>query len=75
MRLIINGQQAFGEAVLRALVKRGEEVVAVYCAPDKAGGKPDPLRLAAEELGLPLFQPFPRRQILRVGSIFQRLAT
>ena len=57
MRLIINGQQAFGEAVLRALVNRGEEVVAVYCAPDKAGGKPDPLRLAAEELGLPLFQP------------------
>mgnify|MGYP006275355807 FL=1 len=57
MRLIINGQQAFGEAVLRALVKRGEEVVAVYCAPDKPGGKPDPLRLAAEELGLPLFQP------------------
>ena len=57
MRLIVNGQQAFGEAVLRALVKRGENVVAVYCAPDKAGGKPDPLRLAAEELGLPLFQP------------------
>jgi len=57
MRLIVNGQQAFGEAVLRALVKRGETVVAVYCAPDKAGGKPDPLRLAAEELGIPLFQP------------------
>ena len=57
MRLIVNGQQAFGEAVLRALVTRGENVGAVYCAPDKAGGKPDPLRLAAEELGLPLFQP------------------
>ncbi len=57
MRLIVNGQQAFGEAVLRALVNRGETVVAVYCAPDKPGGKPDPLRLAAEELGLPLFQP------------------
>jgi methionyl-tRNA formyltransferase len=57
MRIIVNGQQAFGEAVLRALVKRGETVVAVYCAPEKEGGRPDPMRLAAEELGLPVFQP------------------
>jgi len=57
MRIIVNGQQAFGEAVLRALVERGENVVAVYCAPDKPGARPDPLKVAAESLGLPVQQP------------------
>ena len=57
MRIIVNGQQGFGEAVLRALVERGENVVAVYCAPDKIGARPDPLKLAAESLGLPVYQP------------------
>lgn len=57
MRIIVNGQQAFGEAVLRALVERGEEVVAVYCAPDKIPGKPDPMKVAAQALGLPVHQP------------------
>ncbi len=29
MRIIVNGQQAFGKAVLEALLERGEDVVAV----------------------------------------------
>ena len=57
MRIIVNGQQAFGKAVLDALMERGEDVVAVYCAPEKEGGRADPLREAAEARGLPLFQP------------------
>ena len=32
MRIVVNGQQAFGKAVLEALLDRGENVVAVYCA-------------------------------------------
>lgn len=55
MRIIVNGQQAFGQAVLEALLERGENIVGVYSAPDK--GKPDPLKTAAEERGLPVFQP------------------
>lgn len=55
MRIILNGQQAFGQAVLEALLERGENIVGVYSAPDK--GKPDPLKVAAEERGLPVFQP------------------
>ena len=55
MRMILNGQQAFGQAVLEALLDRGENIVGVYSAPDK--GKPDPLKVAAEERGLPVFQP------------------
>ena len=55
MRLIVHGQQAFGQAVLEKLIERGEEIAGVYVAPDK--GKPDPLKVAAEEAGLPVFQP------------------
>ena len=44
MRIIVNGQQAFGKAVLEALLDKGEEVVAVFSAPDKPGRKPDPLK-------------------------------
>ena len=37
MRIVVHGQQAFGKAVLEALLKRGENVVAVYVAPEKDG--------------------------------------
>jgi len=57
MRLIVMGQQAFGKGVLDALLARGEDVVAVYCAPDKEGRPLDPLKEAALEKGLPLYQP------------------
>ena len=57
MRIIVNGQQAFGKSVLEALCKRGEEVVGVYCSPDKEGGRPDPLKEYAQERELPIFQP------------------
>ncbi|MDP9377534.1 MAG: methionyl-tRNA formyltransferase [Actinomycetota bacterium] len=57
MRIVVNGQQAFGAEVFNALLKRGEDVVAVYCAPDKPGAGPDPLRQAAEAAGVPVRQP------------------
>jgi methionyl-tRNA formyltransferase len=47
MRIVVHGQQAFGKAVLEALLKRGEDVVAVFVAPTKPGAKPDPLLEAA----------------------------
>ena len=57
MRIVVNGQQAFGAEVFGALRKRGEDVVAVYCAPDRPGAGADPLRAAAEAAGVPVFQP------------------
>ncbi len=57
MRIALIGQQAFGKAVLEALLERGEDVIAVYCAPDKEGARPDPLKEAALEHKLPLLQP------------------
>jgi methionyl-tRNA formyltransferase len=57
MRIVVHGQQAFGKAVLEALLGRGENVVAVYVAPEKAGAKADPLKEAALAAQLPVHQP------------------
>jgi len=57
MRIVVHGQQAFGKAVLEALIKRGENVIAVYVAPEKPGQKADPLKEAAQAAGLPVYQP------------------
>lgn len=57
MRIVVHGQQAFGKAVLERLLERGENVVAVCCAPTKEGKPEDPLAQYAREQGLPLHQP------------------
>jgi methionyl-tRNA formyltransferase len=54
MRVAIIGQQDFGKATMEAFLKRGDEVAAVFCAPEK--GRPDPLRVAAQEHGLTVHQ-------------------
>src|SRR5215472_9850325 len=57
MRIAIIGQQDFGKATLEAFLNRGDTVSAVFCAPEK--GRPDPLRVAAEQRGITVHQ-FPR---------------
>jgi methionyl-tRNA formyltransferase len=57
MRIVVHGQEAFGKAVLERLLERGENVVAVFCAPDKEGKAKDPLAAFATEKGLPVHQP------------------
>ena len=57
MRIVVHGQDAFGKAVLEKLVERGDNVVAVCCAPDKVGKPEDPMKVYAREKGLPLHQP------------------
>ncbi|HXN15372.1 MAG TPA: methionyl-tRNA formyltransferase [Usitatibacter sp.] len=56
MKIAIIGQQDFGKAVLEAFLARGDTVAGVFCAPEKDGGKPDPLTVAAQEKGLKVFQ-------------------
>src|ERR1700736_6796662 len=46
MRIVVHGQQAFGEAV-----------IAVYAPPEKPGARPDPLKEAAQAAKLPVYQP------------------
>ena len=57
MRIAVHGQQAFGKSVLDALLERGEEIVAVYVAPEKDGQRPDPLKETALAHNLPVYQP------------------
>lgn len=56
MRLVIIGQQDFGKAVLDAFLARGDDVLAVFCAPEKDGAKADPLRVAAQEKQITTYQ-------------------
>ena len=39
MRIVVHGQQAFGKAVLEALLERGDDVVAVYAPPEGAAAR------------------------------------
>jgi methionyl-tRNA formyltransferase len=56
MRIAIIGQQKFGKSVLEAFLERGDSVAGVFCAPEKPDTAPDPLRIAAEQRGIALFQ-------------------
>ncbi len=58
MRIIVMGQQAFGKDALDKLIEAGnDEIVAVYCEPDRDGKPIDPIKERANELGLPVEQP------------------
>ena len=57
MRIVLMGQAAFGASSLEALLKEGEDVVAVYAPPDRPEGKVDPLAALATEKELPVLQP------------------
>ena len=57
MKLIVMGQQAFGKDCLAKILDAGtDEVVAVYCEPDR-GDRVDPIKEFALEQGLPVHQP------------------
>ncbi|WP_227363900.1 methionyl-tRNA formyltransferase [Sedimentitalea arenosa] len=58
MRVIVMGQQAFGKDALAKILDAGtDEVVAVYCEPDREGKPVDPIKEFALEKGLPVRQP------------------
>jgi len=57
MKIVVHGQQAFGQAVLEKLLDRGENIVAVCTAPDKEGRPVDPMKTLALDRGLPVHQP------------------
>ena len=58
MRIVINGQQAFGKACLESILNEGkDEVVAVYTAPEVDGKPIDPIKKSALDAGLEVRQP------------------
>lgn len=54
MRIVIIGQGPFGEKVLEALIKKGEDIVGVFSPPDKRG---EPMKGLAERSGISSFHP------------------
>lgn len=69
MRIVVIGQAAFGEAVFKALRERGEEVVGVCAPATPEGGRPDPLRAAAEAADVPVL---PTRRLRRDQAVVQQ---
>ncbi|XP_044535076.1 mitochondrial 10-formyltetrahydrofolate dehydrogenase [Gracilinanus agilis] len=61
LKLALIGQSLFGQEVYSHLQKEGHRVVGVFTVPDK-DGKADPLALAAEKDGIPVFK-FPRWRV------------
>ena len=62
MRILFMGTPDFALFSLRALVESGEDVIGVVTQPDKPKGRgyaltPPPVKVYAEEKGLPVYQP------------------
>ena len=55
-RIALIGQAAFGESVLNALVEHQENIVGVFCPPDRDGRPADPLKTAAQAHAIPVLQ-------------------
>ncbi len=62
MKIVFAGTPQFAVAPLKALISAGFEVAAVLTQPDKPQGRkqiltPSPVKLAAQEAGIPVLQP------------------
>jgi methionyl-tRNA formyltransferase len=55
-RIVITGQEAFGKSVLEKLLENGENVVGLFCPPDKEGRPVDAAKALAAEKGIEVFQ-------------------
>lgn len=67
MKVVFMGTPDFAVPCLRALAEGGCEVAAVFTQPDKPKGRgykmiPTPVKLAAEEYGIPVYQPLSLRK-------------
>ena len=71
MKIIFMGTPDFSVGTLEALIEAGHEVCLVVTQPDKPKGRgkemqPTPVKAAAEELGIPVFQPVKIREAKEV---------
>ena len=76
MRAVCMGTPDFAVAALDAIASAGHDIVAVYTQPDKAKGRsgklqPPPVKVKAEELGIPVFQPEKLREEENVTALRQ----
>ena len=62
MRIVFMGTPEFAVPSLKALIREGYEIAGVFTQPDRPKGRgkkpaPSPVKMAAEEAGIPIFQP------------------
>ncbi len=62
MRIVFMGTPEFAVAPLKELIRNGYEITGVFTQPDRPKGRgkkpaPSPVKIAAEEAGIPVFQP------------------
>ncbi len=74
-RIVYAGTPDFAVPALQALIDAGQAPVAVYTQPDRPAGRgrklrPSPVKLCAQEAGIPVHQP----QSLRSPEVRQQLA-
>ena len=67
MKIIFMGTSDFAVGTLRSLAEAGHEITLVVSQPDKPKGRghamvPTPVKVVAEELGIPVFQPVKIRE-------------
>jgi methionyl-tRNA formyltransferase len=74
MRIVFMGTPEFAVAPLQCLLRNGFDVTAVYTQPDREAGRgrnvsPSPVKITAENAGIPVFQP----EKLRSAEEIERL--
>lgn len=74
MRIVFMGTPDYSVPTLSKLISAGHTVAAVFCQPDKPVGRkqiqtPPPVKVFAEEKGIPVFQP----STLRDGAAYTML--
>jgi len=74
LRIIFMGTPAFACPTLQKLIDRGEQVVAVVTQPDRPKGRgqqtlPPPVKVLADEAGIPVLQPLKVRHPEAVDEI------
>lgn len=68
LRIIFAGTPEFAAAHLRALLSSHHQVIAVYTQPDRPAGRgkkltPSPVKVVAESVGLPVYQPLSLKDV------------
>ncbi|MCD7890518.1 MAG: methionyl-tRNA formyltransferase [Ruminococcus sp.] len=78
MKIVFMGTPDFAVPCLKALVEGGYEVAAVFTKPDKPKGRgykmiPTPIKKAAQEYGIPVYQPASLRRGEDAEAAFEQL--
>jgi methionyl-tRNA formyltransferase len=73
-RIVFAGTPEFAAGVLQALIEDGQQLVGCYCQPDRPAGRgrkltPPPVKVLAEQHGIPVFQPLNFRQDEDVAAL------